>query len=78
MNLRLKLFKFYGNFCYKFKMQMHCNLLRNQYNQLDDHDFLTIWPTSGCHGQKLLTMAKNFKNFRCQNRSFLIMTMARI
>ena len=22
----------------------------------DDHDFLNIWPTSGCHGQKMLTM----------------------
>ena len=32
-----------------------------------DYDFLTIWPTSGCHGhgQKIFTMAKISKKHIC-------------
>ena len=56
---------------------------------LDDHDFLTTWPTSGCHGQMVLVkgskifdhdLGQNFKIcvVKIQNWPFLTMTIAEI
>ena len=39
---------------HRTKVFTHSDKIRG--GGLDDHDFLTIWPTSGCHGQ----MVKNF------------------
>ena len=49
---------------------------------LGDHDFLTIWPTSGCHGlgQKIVDHdhGQNFMVFVVKWSEILTMTMAKI